>query len=265
MSVRSATSALVRIAQRRRGLGHIDNGPDARDQHWVQGASAAPSYDSLEGYIEEKFDQGAASSCVASMTRNLVAIREAIAGRTFDPISVRALYLMARAKDGIKGDSGSRIRTTMAVLQKLGSPYERDVPYSVMRIDAQIPATKLISGWRHAGFEYAHLFGIGEAKLAAIDAALRSGHPVGFGAAVDKRFRDITGDATYMNPPDDAEWIGSHAMTLVAPRDKHNRYRMLNSYGPAWGDRGLAYVHADYIRLRARDLTIAYGWADDQP
>jgi hypothetical protein len=261
MPASDAAARLVRIVKKRRGTGHVENVKNKDDVVWsLRAARGQNAFETLEPYLEEIIDQGAANSCVGCMTRNLVSITESIAGRTFDPISHRAVYKLARAKDGIKGDIGSRISTAMRVAQKHGAPKEKDVPYSDVFIDAAIPLIKLVNGWNSSGFRYEHIFKSGEDKLKEIDAALRAGYPVGLGALVDRRFMESTGTKVYFDPGEAADWIGGHAMVLVAPRNKDGVYRLLSSWSKGWGDNGLINADQEYISKRAQDITIAYGW-----
>jgi len=255
----------VRQAKGLKGHGHIPNEIDHRDVRWG-GASAARTgstgekYDTLEPYVPMVTDQGAANTCVARMLENLVAISEAVNNRKYDPISAVALYEMAQLKDGIVGDTGSRIRTAARVLQKHGCPKASAVPYNVLKLNKGVRGVDLVNGWNSSGLKYEMIDTEGEKKLEAIDNALLHGHPVGYGMLVDQRFMDHTGAGVLMLPTSDTAFIGGHALTLVGPRNSAGVFRGLNTYGNSWGDHGFFNISQDYISRLARDVTIMYGW-----
>jgi C1A family cysteine protease len=68
---------------------------------------------------------------------------------------------------------------------------------------------------------------------------ISAGFPVVIGMAVDKGFQKLAGSVYSAT---DAQFIGNHAIVVVGYDDDRQAFRLLNSWGPAWGDHGMAWI-----------------------
>ena len=69
---------------------------------------------------------------------------------------------------------------------------------------------------------------------------LARGHPVAFGMLINRSFMRLRGDGIYDEPPDKP--VGGHAMVLIGYDDARQAFRVQNSWGPQWGDRGYGWI-----------------------
>jgi len=69
---------------------------------------------------------------------------------------------------------------------------------------------------------------------------LARGRPVVFGMLLNREFMKLRGDDVYDVPPEKAK--GGHAMVLIGYDDSRQAYRVINSWGPKWGDRGYGWI-----------------------
>ena len=78
--------------------------------------------------------------------------------------------------------------------------------------------------------------------MLAIKQLLSQGIPVVIGAAITPSFENLE-DATW-HPTAGEEVLGGHAMCVIGYDDKHEggAFRLMNSWGNDWGERGLAWV-----------------------
>ena len=70
-------------------------------------------------------------------------------------------------------------------------------------------------------------------------------------------FHKLRGPQTFTEsaPPAGDKVTGFHAMTLVGYDDRRQAFRLINSWGPGWGDHGFAWISYDLLKSR---ITNAY-------
>jgi len=73
-----------------------------------------------------------------------------------------------------------------------------------------------------------------------IKGELARGRPVVFGMMVGQAFMSLRGPEVYDLPPKDAK--GGHAMILVGYDDARQAFKVMNSWGSRWGDRGYGWI-----------------------
>ncbi|MES2800049.1 MAG: C1 family peptidase [Bacteroidota bacterium] len=106
-----------------------------------------------------------------------------------------------------------------------------------------------------------------EENIANLKQTLSNGHPVVIGMALPQSFYDIDSTGLFMPKVDDKKYImdyGGHAMCVIGYDDNRlgGTFEIVNSWGPAWGDKGFAYVKyqdfIDFTRMAVRfETTLA--------
>lgn len=98
---------------------------------------------------------------------------------------------------------------------------------------------------------------------ATIREVLASGSPIVFGTPVTSGFFSWAGDAAqgvfdFGTDACTGQHCGGHAMALVGYDDERRAFRVLNSWGQDWGDRGYMWLTYDYFD---RGRTDVYGYS----
>lgn len=261
-----------------KGTGWHENKRDKLDRPFVPTRAALPIRASgyLTEYAPAPFDQGATSSCVAQAISGAIATREMFLSAQVAPgsaqrremygaatylrLSRRALYSLSRASHGdAKNDSGTYIRAALQVLRRHGCPLESDFAWSVARINQTVPAPLVMGGYELAELQYEFIVAGGDEKIAQIRAALREGHPVVFGSQVTASYQRLREHTKPYEPGHGESSVGGHAQYIV-DCDADGHCTLANSWGSGFGNRGLAYVHAEWVKREFRDLTVIKGW-----
>jgi hypothetical protein len=90
------------------------------------------------------------------------------------------------------------------------------------------------------------------ARLDDIKGQLALSNPVLISFADSPAFHRHRGDGVFEEPSFDGPNYGWHAMTLVGYDDRRQAFRLINSWGQGWGDRGRAWVSYEVVRTRVR-------------
>ncbi|MBD1935753.1 C1 family peptidase [Microcoleus sp. FACHB-68] len=210
-------------------------------------ASELPIRVDLRHYLTKVEDQGQVASCTANA---IAGAYEYLAKRAMGDagdVSRLFIYYNARKFDGIEGDAGSSITTSIRVLQEMGACTEGTWPYDPQLWDEQ-PYTE--------AYDEATRFLIEEAEeidvhLFAMKHCLAEGYPFAFGLRLFKSF-DKAGHKggvpmPDLNHEDGREEHGNHAMLCVGYSDPYKVFVVRNSWGENWGDKGYCYIPYDYM------------------
>ena len=140
-------------------------------------------------------------------------------------------------------DVGSAISEALQVLKNEGAPTLSAYPY-IEDNCARPPTPDLLrigSQFRISGFT-----GVDNKRLDDIKGQLAQGNPVIFGMEVSDAFDNWSGNTVY----DDVSSprTGGHAMVIVGYSERKQAFRVINSWGTEWGDRGLAWISYRAIR-----------------
>lgn len=132
---------------------------------------------------------------------------------------------------------GTQIPRALEILKNEGAPTLAAFPY---RADdcSRVPDPKLVeSASRHRIRSWQ---AIDPARLDDIKGQLAGGHPVVFGMRISQSFKQLRGDTVYDDL--DAERTGGHAMVLVGYDEQRQAFKLINSWGTRWGDKGYGWV-----------------------
>jgi matrix metalloproteinase-14 (membrane-inserted) len=200
----------------------------------------------LSGRMPLPGDQGAIGSCIAWATSYARTFYVAqYEGR--DPrhpaniVSPNYLYLLARPN---ACDDGRNWSEVVAILKK-GALSIADYPYS--QACATPPANKVVTA---TDFQTLGLRIVDMKKTEDIKGQIARGNPVLFSFNATGAFDNFRGDGTYTQPLRNPD-AGGHGVVLVGYDDVRQAFRLLNSWGQHWGDRGYAWIAYETVREQA--------------
>ncbi|MDC7786273.1 C1 family peptidase [Rhodoplanes sp. TEM] len=157
------------------------------------------------------------------------------------------VYHLARATPDCGGTNFVR---NIEVLKR-GAPSMASYPYADQCTPPPGPDVAARAGdFRVRGYRRIDL-----ARLDDIKGQLALSNPVLISFADSLAFQKHRGDGVFTEPGF-AGPRGWHAMTLTGYDDRRQAFRLINSWGQGWGDRGYAWVSYDTIRQRVREAGI---------
>lgn len=203
-------------------------------------------------------DQGSLGSCVWNAIGQAVWIAHRRAGVAQPKLLSRLFgYYFSRAYHHQTGeDSGTFIRYGFAVLNKFGFCPEELWPY-----DDGPDKFKRMPGWKaiqgaydqRSPTVYRRIYDEGEARLTSVKRAIAGGYAVVFGTDVSVDFCNGDLGQGPIEAPIGKPIGGGHAMTIVGYDG--NVFRVANSWGKDFGDRGFCHFAASYVKwANTRDL-----------
>ncbi len=155
------------------------------------------------------------------------------------------------------------LKDALVFLRDRGAVSYADFATDVDRCDAGLPAglTDKARGFRLRGFRRIMtrpMPGFPNAlNVDDIKGELYQERPVVFIMAAPQSFMDLSDGRTYqhLQPTN----VNRHAMAIVGYDDKRQAFRVINSWGESWGDKGYAWVGYDTFRLLATEAYVLEG------
>jgi C1A family cysteine protease len=216
------------------GLGRLPDPPDERDHQWralvLRDAIEVPS-SMVVKYTGRVLDQGQTPRCVAYSSTHLKLQQEYAEHRHYYGFQPDELYARCKEQDGIPNDDGTYLRVALKVMQKRGllAP-SKSHPRRAFTVAS-----------------YVRLNTVEEIKEAILTVG-----PVVFGMDVDPGIYHPA-DEGQLNAPT-GNPSGGHAMLAVGWDDTRHRagaFRVKNSWGTGWGDRGFCWMPYDWFHVYA--------------
>lgn len=231
--------------------------------------SALPASADLRPWCPPIEHQGDLGSCTAHAAAAAVEYFERRAFGRHLEASRLFIYKTTRALDGLKGDVGAQLRTTMGALAIFGVPPEEYWPYDIRRFDREPPAFCYAFASNYQALAYYRLDKPGvapEALLRRIKTNLAANLPAVFGftvfSGIDRAER--TGEIPF--PALGESVVGGHAVLAVGYDDARRipsadgrspesvgAVLVRNSWGEEWGEKGYGWLPYEYV---ARGLAV---------
>ncbi|MBK5960724.1 hypothetical protein CCR97_21325 [Rhodoplanes elegans] len=157
------------------------------------------------------------------------------------------VYHLARTQQDCTGTSFVR---NIDVLRR-GAPSLASYPYADQ---CTAPPGPGVTG-RPGEFQVRGYRRIDLARIDDVKGQLALSNPVLISFADSVAFQKHRGDGVFAEP-DFTGPRGWHAMTLTGYDDRRQAFRLINSWGTGWGDRGYAWIGYDTFRQRVREAGI---------
>lgn len=205
---------------------------------------ALPTAVDLSADLPPPGDQGRQNSCVGwSVAYALKSYHEKIEekqplvqGGRVDPRRVFSpAYVYNQINNG--RDGGSFFADALDILKKQGgaplalAPYNDQDYRSTPSAEARAAAARYrVESWKQVGTE----------DVRELKAQLNAGIPVMIAARVDEGFQKARRGHVWK--ASEGKPLGGHAMVLVGYDDARNAFKLINSWGAAWGDEGYGWI-----------------------
>ena len=153
-------------------------------------------------------------------------------------------------RPGAGCDAGSRISAALDLL-KNGAVSWAAYPYDQRRCRRPGPGTVA----QATRFRIAGWLRVDTGRLDQVKAELAKGHPVVIGMVPDRALHRLRGRRVWRAGPVDRRQDG-HAVTVVGYSERGRYFRIVNSWGRRWGERGFGRIGYDTFQRRVK-----YGFA----
>ena len=218
-----------------------------------------PSSADLSAWLPGVGHQGTQSSCTAWATtyymRSYYVNRDG--GNTGRSQSLSPAFVYNQlAPPGTGCSEGLYIRRALDFLKSRGAPPMESFPYA-MSSCAAVPSQSVEQ--QAGNFRIRDWKRLDRGKLDDVKGEIAAGNPVVIGMLLPPSFEAHKGSEVYddITPSQDA-----HAMTVVGYDETRRAFRLINSWGVGWGDRG--YVWVSYRAFQS-DVLEAYAARVDTP
>lgn len=211
-----------------------------------------PDHVDLSSFLPPVQGQGEISSCAAWSTvyyaRTLLEQKERRWGAADRNHEFSPLYSYNQITKG--QNTGTAIEDHMTILRDQGIVSLSDFPY-VDQLDVQ-PGDDLVSKAAELKIEgFREIPRDGDSvDLRAVKTFLAQGLPVVGGFEIFEDFEDYRG-GVYQTTSGTS--VGGHAMAVVGYDDRRQALRIVNSWGPDWGEGGFAWVSYPSVAAMTKD------------
>jgi C1A family cysteine protease len=202
----------------------------------------------LQAHCPPVLDQGELGSCTANAIANadlFTQIKEAAPNAALP--SRLMVYYDERALEGtVSQDSGAQIRDGIKTLAQQGACPETEWPYIVAKFRQKPSAKCYADGAAHEALQYQRL---DNTNLATLQACLAAGFPFVFGFTVYSSFESakVAASGVVNLPTKHESVLGGHAVLCIGYDVSIGRFRVMNSWGPDWGQAGYFTIPFTYL------------------
>ena len=194
------------------------------------------------------YDQLDLGSCTGNATGGAIhfdEIKQHWGKKIFVPSRMK-IYYDGRVIEGTTDqDCGCEIRDVIKAVATVGVCPEIEWPYDVTKFNVRPPQSCYTHSALHKVVRYYRV----PQTAPAIEACLASGFPTIFGFDV---FEEFEGDAVAQTgivpmPGSSDTSVGGHAVLLIGYNQNTRMFKVRNSWGKDWGQRGYFFMPYDYV------------------
>lgn len=240
------------------------------------GGKSLPAQVSLLRYAPKPGNQGSQGSCVAWASayaaRTILYARQT--GKNPDDVRFSPAFMYNQIK--LDGCQGSYLQRAVENMSRVGAVPFGDFDYNEFDCDRR-PPDNLFDKAGNFRISGAARVSDGAGRPGAVDVqairqTLAAGAPVIIGMMVGGTFmRDMEGRKVWHPTSEDAtlRGFGGHAMCVTGYDDnlEGGAFQIMNSWGPGWGENGVAWVrYKDFAYFTREAMALApMGAAGDKP
>ncbi len=157
-------------------------------------------------------------------------------------------FIYNQIRDKNKGClSGTGIVESLDLVRDQGVPRMSDFPYN--ESDCSRKPSDVVKT-RAAQFKIRGSKWLSD--IESVKGELYRGHPVIVGMKVSASFDDLQGQTVYND--EQSQDTGGHAMVITGYDDNRRAFRVLNSWGPQWGENGFAWIGYRAMARRGKEF-----------
>jgi hypothetical protein len=151
-------------------------------------------------------------------------------------------------------DGGAQFTDALNLLSQQGAATLADMPYNDRDYQTR-PESTVMSRARPYRIDYWRR--VNTADIKEVKAHLNANYPVMFGALIDTVFQFGPPSSGSVWSQQGGKPLNGHAMILVGYDDKKHAFKLLNSWGKKWGDRGYGWISYDLFPKVTREGYVA--------
>lgn len=200
------------------------------------------------------YDQGEIGSCTGNAIAAAVeyVLRRQPATREFVPSRLFIYYNERYIEGTVASDAGAEIRDGIKAVAQWGvcseSPQADPAavwPYRIDQFTVHPPTECYTAALRDLVRNYSRV----SQDLPSMQRCLAGGWPIVFGFSVYASFEsdEVARTGIVPMPGTTEAQEGGHAVLCVGYDDSTKMFKVRNSWGPGWGDRGYCYIPYDYL------------------
>ena len=197
--------------------------------------------------------QGSQSSCVGWATS--YGLRSYYENRRRAGISATPTFSPAFVYNQIKSRNancsvGTSISDALNLMKRVGTVPMSEFPYDSSNC-SRLPGPDLASEAR--SFRIDDWKRVDVKRLDDVKGQLVAGNPVVIGMLVNSAFHKLRGNAIFEDEKTDGS---GHAMLVVGYDDQRGAFKLFNSWGRNWGDKGFGWVDYETFQARTRSAFV---------
>jgi C1A family cysteine protease len=169
---------------------------------------------------------------------------------TFEPSRLFFYYQERVIENSVNQDAGADVIDGESYVQTYGICAEKTWPYNPMFFTENPPISAYEEAPKHKISSYVVLPCGGPELIVEIKRAINNQQPVLIAVAIYESFEgeDVARTGKVPMPIMDREnCLGGHEMCLIGYDDALQCGMVLNSWGDAWGDKGICYIPYEYL------------------
>lgn len=212
---------------------------------------ARPPVVDLSGKFSPVFDQGDLGSCTGNAWAGALEYEMNIQGEKVVSVSRLFIYFNERVLDrDTAEDAGAEISDGIKTLVQYGACSEALWPYDPSQFATKPSDEAYADGLNHKALQYAAV----QQTENAVTHALAAGHPVVIGISVYESFEsdEVAQSGDVPMPGINEQCEGGHAVCIVGYDYNKRTFKVRNSWGKDWGDKG--YFHLPFEYVLSQDL-----------